>query len=123
MQCSVLVNARDLAVMAATVADGGVNPLTGVRVIDEEHCTRVLAVLATAGLYERSGEWLGRPGCRARAGSAGGSSPSRRAKGALGTWSPPPDEAGNSVRGQALTRRLADDLGLNLFAAHPYEAG
>jgi len=44
-------------------------------------------------------------------------------KGGLGTWSPPPDEAGNSVRGQALTRRLADDLGLNLFAAHPYEAG
>jgi glutaminase len=57
-QCSLSVSARDLAVMAATLADGGVNPITGERVIEASNCKRVLAVLATAGLYERSGDWL-----------------------------------------------------------------
>ncbi len=123
MQCSVSVNARDLAVMGATLADGGVNPLTGVRVIDEEHCTRVLAVLATAGLYERSGAWLWDTGLPGKSGVSGGIVTIAPGKGGLGTWSPPLDEAGNSVRGQAITRRLSEDLGLNLFASRPYTAG
>jgi glutaminase len=123
MQCSVLVTARDLAVMGATLADGGVNPQTGVRVVDGHLCRRVLAVLATAGLYERSGEWLYETGLPGKSGVSGGIVTIAPGKGGLGTWSPPLDEAGNSVRGQALTRRLSEDLGLNLFASRPYEAG
>ncbi len=123
MQCSVLVTARDLAVMGATLADGGVNPLTGVRVVDDGLCRRVLAVLATAGLYERSGEWLYETGLPGKSGVSGGIVTIAPGKGGLGTWSPPLDEAGNSVRGQALTRRLSEDLGLNLFASQPYEPG
>jgi glutaminase len=122
MQCSVLVNARDLAVMGATLADGGVNPLSGVRVIDEDHCTRVLAVLATAGLYERSGAWLYDTGLPGKSGVSGGIVTVAPGKGGVGTWSPPLDEAGNSVRGQALVRRLSEDLGLNLFASRPYSS-
>ena len=120
MQCSVLVNARDLAVMAATLADGGVNPQTGARVIDTEHCKRVLAVLATAGLYEHSGKWLYETGLPGKSGVSGGIVTIAPGKGGVGTWSPPLDTAGNSVRGQALTHRLSEDLGLNLFASEAY---
>jgi glutaminase len=122
MQCSVLVTARDLAVMGATIADGGVNPLTGVRVLDEEHCARVLAVLATAGLYERSGEWLYDTGLPGKSGVSGGIVTIAPGKGGLGTWSPPLDAAGNSVRGQAITRRLSEELGLNLFVSQAYSS-
>jgi glutaminase len=119
-QCSVLVTARDLAVMGATLADGGVNPLTGIRVVDDDDCTRVLAVLATAGLYERSGDWLYDTGLPGKSGVSGGIVTIAPGKGGVGTWSPPLDEAGNSVRGQRLTRRLSEALGLNLFASRPY---
>jgi glutaminase len=122
MQCSVLVTARDLAVMAATLADGGENPLTGVQVVDTAHCKRVLAVLATAGLYEESGEWLWQTGLPGKSGVSGGIITIAPGKGGVGTWSPPLDEAGNSVRGQALTRHLSEQLGLNLFASEAYRA-
>lgn len=109
--------------MGATLADGGVNPQTGVRVVDDDLCRRVLAVLATAGLYERSGEWLYETGLPGKSGVSGGIVTIAPGKGGLGTWSPPLDEAGNSVRGQALTRRLSEALGLNLFASRPYAPG
>ncbi len=118
-QCSLLVSARDLAVMGATLADGGVNPITGERVIDAEHCKRVLAVLATAGLYERSGEWLYDIGLPGKSGVSGGIVTVAPGKGGLGTFSPRLDAAGNSVRGQHLTRFLSEALGLNLFASAP----
>jgi glutaminase len=120
-QCSVLVTARDLAVMGATLADGGVNPLTGRRVLDDDHCSRVLAVLATAGLYERSGDWLYETGLPGKSGVSGGIVTIAPGKGGLGTWSPRLDQAGNSVRGQELTRKLSEDLGLNLFASRPFD--
>jgi len=122
-QCSVGVTARDLAVMGATLADGGVNPLTGVRVIDAQHCKRVLAVLATAGLYERSGEWLYEIGLPGKSGVSGGIVTIAPGKGGLGVFSPPLDEAGNSVRGQRVTRYLSEALGLNLFASAPVVPG
>jgi glutaminase len=118
-QCAINVSATDLAVMGATLADGGVNPQTGQRVIDAQHCKRVLAVLATAGLYERSGEWLYEIGLPGKSGVSGGIVTIAPGKGGLGTFSPPLDEAGNSVRGQALTRELSETLGLNLFASQP----
>ena len=118
-QCSLKVSATDLAVMGATLADGGVNPVTGVRVVSERTCTKVLAVLATAGLYERSGDWLYEVGLPGKSGVGGGIVTIAPGKGAIGTFSPPLDDAGNSVRGQLLTRELSVRLGLNLFASQP----
>ena len=118
-QCSLLVTAHDLAVMGATLADGGVNPVTGERVVDPAICRRVLAVLATAGLYERSGEWLYEIGLPGKSGVSGGIVTVAPGKGGLGTFSPPLDAAGNSVRGQLATRYLSERLGLNLFASVP----
>ena len=118
-QCSVRVSARDLAVMGATLANGGVNPVTGEQAIDTRYCKRVLAVLATAGLYEQSGQWLYDVGLPGKSGVAGGIVTVSPGKGGLGTFSPPLDAAGNSVRGQLITRYLSEALGLNLFASAP----
>ncbi len=118
-QCSLLVTAEDLAVMGATLADGGVNPVTRERVVDAATCTRVLAVLATAGLYELTGDWLYEVGLPGKSGVSGGIVTVAPGKGGLGTWSPPLDAAGNSVRGQLLTRHVSEALGLNLFASAP----
>jgi glutaminase len=118
-QCSLTVTAEDLAVMGATLADGGVNPRTGVRVIAEEHCPKVLAVMATAGLYERSGEWMYDVGLPGKSGVSGGIVTVSPGKGGLGTFSPLLDPAGNSVRGTLLTRHLSVALGLNIYASTP----
>ena len=118
-QCSLDVTATDLAVMAATLADGGVNPLTGERVIDAEVCRPTLAVMATAGLYETSGDWLYDVGLPGKSGIGGGILTVAPGKGGLATFSPPLDPAGNSVRGQLATRLLSERLGLNLFASRP----
>lgn len=118
-QCALLVTARDLAVMGATLADGGVNPVTKERVLDADRCARVLAVMATAGLYEQSGDWLYEVGLPGKSGVAGGIVTIAPGKGGLGVFSPPLDEAGNSVRGQLATRFLSRALGLNLFASRP----
>jgi glutaminase len=118
-QCSLRVSARDLAVMAATLADGGVNPVTGERVIDAANCKRVLAILATAGLYERSGDWLYEIGLPGKSGVSGGIVTVSPGKGGLGTFAPPLDSAGNSVKGQRVTKYLSERLGLNLFASKP----
>jgi glutaminase len=118
-QCSLLVSARDLAVMGATLAGGGINPRTGERVASAETCRRVLAVMATAGLYERSGEWLYDVGLPGKSGVSGGILTVAPGKGALATFSPPLDDAGNSVRGRLATRFLAERAGLNLFASAP----
>lgn len=118
-QCSLNVNAKDLAVMGATLADGGVNPITKEQVIDGAICKRVLAVLATAGLYELSGEWLYEIGLPGKSGVGGGIFTVAPGKGALGTFAPALDEAGNSVKGQRVAKELSERLGLNLFASKP----
>ena len=114
-QCSLLVTAQDLAAMGATLANGGVNPLTGARVIAADHCRRVLAVMMTCGLYEHSGEWLYDIGLPGKSGVGGGIVTVSPGKGGLGTFSPPLDEAGNSVRGRLATTYLSRELGLNLL--------
>lgn len=118
-QCSIRVDAHDLAVMGATLADGGVNPLTGERVIAARHCKRVLAVMATAGLYERSGDWMYEIGLPGKSGVSGGIVTVSPGKGGLGTFSPRLDHAGNSVRGALATAYLSERLGLNVFASAP----
>src|ERR1700677_1082338 len=105
--------------MGATLADGGVNPFTGERAIDTSHCKRVLAVLATSGLYERSGDWLCDVGLPGKSGVSGGIVTVSPGKGGVGTFSPPLDAAGNSVRGQRMTTYLSERLGLSLFTSSP----
>jgi glutaminase len=119
-QCSLNVTAKDLAVMAATLANGGVNPLTQEAIIAPIHCQHVLAVMVTAGLYENSGDWLYETGLPGKSGVSGGLVTVAPGKGGLSTFSPPLDEAGNSVRGQLATQLLAEQLGLNLFASQPF---
>ena len=113
------VTARDLAVMGATLADGGVNPLTREQVVSADTCRHVLAVMTTAGLYETSGDWLYDVGLPGKSGIGGGIVTVSPGKGALGTFSPPLDGAGNSVRGQLAARFLSRRLGLDLFASAP----
>lgn len=120
-QCSLNVTAKDLAVMGATLANGGVNPLTKIRVIDAIHCQHVLAVMVTAGLYENSGDWLYETGLPGKSGVSGGMITVAPGKGGLGTFAPQLDDAGNSVKGQLAARYLSERLGLNLFASKPAE--
>ncbi len=116
-QCSLNVTAKDLAVMGATLADGGVNPLTKDRVVDPESGKRALAVMATAGLYETSGDWLYDVGLPGKSGIAGGIVAVSPGKGALGAFAPRLDAAGNSVKGGLAARFLSQELGLSLFAS------
>lgn len=115
-QCCLSVTARDLASMGATLAHGGIQPRTGERVVDQETCRCTLAVMATAGMYETSGDWLYRVGLPAKSGIGGGIVTASPGKGALGTFSPRLDATGNSVRGTLATAALARRLGLDLFS-------
>ena len=116
-QCSLAVSARDLATMGATLACGGVNPLTGERVVSASTCHDVLAVMVIAGLYETSGDWLYQVGLPGKSGIGGGIFTVSPGKGGLATYSTPLDDAGNSVRGQAVARYLSQRLGLDLFVS------
>ncbi|TCM20617.1 L-glutaminase [Novosphingobium sp. PhB165] len=115
MQCALDVTARDIAVMGATLADGGVNPVTRRRVVDQMTCHYTLAVMATAGLYETSGDWLYEIGLPGKSGIGGGLVAVSPGKGGLGTFSPLLDPAGNSVRGQLAAKYLSGQLGMDLF--------
>ena len=118
-QCSLDVSARDLAVMGATLGNGGVNPVTGHRVVDADVCHYTLAVMATAGLYETSGDWLYNVGLPGKSGIGGGIVTVSPGKGGLGTFAPPLDGFGNSVKGQLVARYLSQRLGMNLFVSRP----
>lgn len=118
-QCALDVTAKDLAVMGATLADGGVNPITKERVIDASVCHYALAVMATAGLYETSGDWLFEIGLPGKSGIGGGIVTVSPGKGGLGTFAPPLDKAGNSVKGQLVAKFLSQRLGLDLFVSQP----
>lgn len=118
-QCSLNVSARDLAVMGATLADGGVNPVTRERVVEPDVCHYALAVMATAGLYETSGDWLYEIGLPGKSGIGGGIVTVSPGKGGLGTFAPPLDAAGNSIKGQLAARYLSQQLGMDLFVSRP----
>jgi glutaminase len=118
-QCSLNVSAKDLAVMGATLADGGVNPLTKERLVDPAVCHYVLAVMTTAGLYETSGNWLYDIGLPGKSGIGGGIVTVSPGKGGLGTFAPPLDKAGNSVKGQLVAKFLSQRLGMDLFVSKP----
>ena len=105
--------------MGATLADGGINPVTGVRVVDPSTCHYALAVMATAGMYETSGDWLYEIGLPGKSGIGGGIVTVSPGKGGLGTFAPPLDAAGNSVKGQLAARDLSQLLGMDLFLSSP----
>ena len=114
-QCAVSVNTKDLATMAATLANNGKNPLTGKVVLDPDHVPQVLAVMATAGLYDDSGKWLFATGLPAKSGVGGGIIAVSPGKFGIAVISPPLDEAGNSVRAQ---KAIADISGV--LHGNPY---
>jgi glutaminase len=118
-QCSLNVTAKDLGVMGATLADGGMNPLTKERVVDPSVCHYALAVMATAGLYETSGDWLYDIGLPGKSGIGGGIVTVSPGKGGLGTFAPLLDKAGNSVKGQLVAKFLSQRLGMDLFVSKP----
>jgi glutaminase len=118
-QCSLNVSARDLAVMGATLADGGVNPITRQRVIDASICHYALVVMVTAGLYETSGDWLYDIGLPGKSGIGGGIVAAAPGKGGYGSFAPRLDAAGNSVKGQLAAKFLSQRLGMDLFVSQP----
>lgn len=118
-QCALDVSAHDLAVMGATLADGGMNPVTGVQVVEPMVCHHTLAVMATAGMYETSGDWLYDVGLPGKSGISGGIVTVSPGKGGMGTFAPPLDAVGNSVKGQLASRFLSQRLGMDLFVSRP----
>lgn len=118
-QCSIAVNAKDLGVMAATLANGGKNPITRKQVIDNRHVAGILAVMATAGLYDDSGKWLFHTGLPAKSGVGGGLIAVSPGKFGIGTFAPPLDAAGNSVRGQRAITDISNALDGNPYSVRP----
>jgi glutaminase len=118
-QCSVNVNAKDLATMAATLANGGKNPVTGKVVLDPQYVPEVLAVMATAGLYDDTGKWLYKTGLPAKSGVGGGIIAVSPGKFGVAVISPPLDKAGNSVRAQKAIADISNALGGNPYEVKP----
>ena len=118
-QCSVNVNAKDLATMAATLANGGMNPVTKKQCMKTENVPEVLAVMATAGLYDDSGKWLFATGLPAKSGVGGGILAVCPGKFGIAVISPPLDGAGNSVKAQKAIAEVSNTLGANPYAPKP----
>jgi glutaminase len=115
-QCSLLVTARDLAVMAATLANNGINPVTGEQVMKPYTVARTLSVMTSSGMYDYAGEWIYRVGLPAKSGVGGGIVAALPAQLGLGTFSPPLDEHGNSVRGLKVCETLSTHFGLHMLS-------
>jgi glutaminase len=115
-ECSVGVNAKQLAMMGATLANDGVNPATGRRVIKAENIPYILAAMSTAGLYDSSGSWAWHVGLPAKSGVGGGIVAVAPGKGAIATFAPPLDPAGNSVKAQKVITYVAQKLNYDLFS-------
>jgi glutaminase len=114
-QCSVLVDCRDLALVAATLANGGVNPVTRERAVASEYVSPILSVMTTCGMYDFAGTWAYRVGMPAKSGVGGGIIAVLPGQLGIGVFSPPLDARGNSVRGVQVCERLSRDLGLHFL--------
>jgi glutaminase len=114
-QCSILVTARDLAVMGATLANDGVNPITGVRAVDCGKVQQILSVMATCGMYDYSGNWIYNVGMPAKSGVGGGVVAVLPGQLGLAVFSPRLDAKGNSVRGIAVCETLSRNFGLHML--------
>ena len=118
-QCAIAVNAKDLAVMAATLANGGYNPITKKTVVKPETVKYVLPVMATAGLYDDAGQRLYATGLPAKSGVGGGIIAVVPGKMGIAVISPPLSPAGNSVRAIYAIRQIVEELGLNPYQITP----
>lgn len=118
-QCSIGINVKDLAVMGATLANGGVNPVTDLRLLPAEHVPELLAIMATAGFYDESGEWMFNAGLPSKTGVGGGIVSVVPGKMAIAAFSPRLNEAGNSIRAMRAIRHIAGELGVGLYGANP----
>ena len=118
-QCSIGVSAKDLGMMGATLANQGVNPVTGKRVMPAKHVPELLAVMATAGFYDESGDWMYDAGLPAKTGVGGGIVAVVPGRFAIAAFSPRLNEAGNSVRSLHAIRDIAGELGVGVFGPNP----
>jgi glutaminase len=116
-QCAVVVDTRDLALIAATLASGGRNPMTGLRAVSPRTVRIVLSVMASCGMYDGAGEWFVGVGLPAKSGVSGGILAVLPGQLGIAVWSPPLDAHGNSVRGVAVCRDLSSAMDLHLFTA------
>lgn len=114
-QCSVLVTTRDLAMMAATLANRGINPLSGEQVVPEPVVRQVLSVMFSCGMYDAAGDWATQVGIPAKSGVAGGLIGALPGQIGIATFSPRLDSHGNSVRGVSLFERFSSDMGLHVM--------
>ena len=121
-QCSVQVTCTDLAVMAATLANGGVNPLSGERALPLHHVREVLSVMHTCGMYDAAGQWAFDVGVPAKSGVSGGIMAVVPGKGGIAVFSPGLDAHGNSVRGIGVCWEISEHLGLHVFATEAEDA-
>jgi glutaminase len=117
--CSVGVTTRQLAIMGATLANGGVNPVTNERLLDEAHVPELLGIMLTAGFYDESGWWSYSAGLPAKTGVGGGIVAVVPGEFAIAAFSPRLNEAGNSIRAMNAIRQIAGDLGVGIFGANP----
>lgn len=118
-QCSVLVTTRDLSVMAATLANGGVNPISGERALDAEYVADVLTVMHSCGMYNYAGQWSYEVGIPAKSGVSGSIAAIIPGQAGMSAYAPPLDRFGNSVRAIAASKRIAADFGLHAFRVAP----
>ncbi len=114
-QCSILVNCRDLALMGATLANNGVNPITGVRAIRSQYVPNVLGVMGSCGMYDYSGAWIYNVGMPAKSGVGGGVVAVLPGQLGIAVFSPRLDDRGNSYRGIEICKQISKDFGLHLF--------
>ncbi len=118
-ECSVGITAKELAVMGATLANHGVNPVTGKRVMKAEDVPELLAIMATAGFYNESGEWMFTSGLPAKTGVGGGIVAVVPGQFSIVAFSPRLNEAGNSIRSLNAIRLISGELGVDIFGANP----
>ncbi len=114
-QCSIMVNARDLAIMAATLANGGISPVTKKQAIKEEYVQDLMSMMFTCGMYDYSGEWTHKVGIPAKSGIGGGITAVVPRHLGIGTFSPRLDINGNSTRGMKVCKKMSTDFGLHMF--------
>jgi glutaminase len=122
-QCSILVTCRDLAMMAATLANGGVNPLSKERAVPSEYVRDILSLMYTCGMYDFAGEWAYRIGLPAKSGVGGGIIAVVPGQAGVAVFSPPLDARGNSVRGIRVCEELSQRFGLHIFDCHAPHGG
>lgn len=118
-QCSIGVNTKNLAIMGATLANAGVNPVTGKRLMPAEHVPELLAIMASAGFYDESGEWMFNAGLPSKTGVGGGIVSVVPGKFAIAAFSPRLNGPGNSIRAMRAIRQIAGELGVGLYGPNP----